>query len=247
MFLINSSYYRIKETKRKGRGVFAMADIEPGAVIGDYLGVVMLTENAVKTEPMGTYYMELTKSHSVLADKDADGIHIINHSCQPNCASEDFKGHTLYVSIRKIFKGEELTVNYNFGPPDIHTCSPCRHTCHCGSKFCSGSMHTSSEKDSVIMQDYSMHSKTFENKISKLEGKMLPPLSGYPKKLPDDSFFDLFGNDKQSPTVLNSPITPSIKKMRETIRSSGRIIALPKIGLLVYGVMGDSFVSTVLK
>lgn len=247
MFLINSSYYRIKETKHKGRGVFALSDLEPGLVIGDYLGVVMPTYDAVKTESMGTYYMELTNTHSVLADKNTDGIQIINHSCQPNCASEDYKGHTIYVTIRKIYKGEELTVNYNFGPPDLDSCNPCRHVCHCGSKFCSGSMHTSAEKDLLIMQDYSMHSKAFEKMISQLEGKMLPPLSGYPKKVPDDSFYDLYGNAKLSPVTINDSTIPSIKKIRESMRNSGKTIALPKLGLLIHGVIGDSFISTVLK
>lgn len=97
------------------------------------------------------------------------------------------------------------------------------------------------------MQDYSEQSKTFEKKIAQLEGKMLPPLLNYPQKLPSDSFYDLYGNDKQSPTILNDSTIPSIKKIRETIRNSGKTIALPKLGLLIHGVVGDSFTSTVLK
>ena len=40
MFLIPNSWYAIKTIKKKGRGVFATRTIDPGTVIGDYLGTI---------------------------------------------------------------------------------------------------------------------------------------------------------------------------------------------------------------
>jgi SET domain-containing protein len=40
------------------------------------------------------------------------------------------KGHILYMSLRRIRKGEELTVDYHFSKNEETT------PCHCGSKNC---------------------------------------------------------------------------------------------------------------
>ena len=60
------------------------------------------------------------------------GAEIINHSCDPNLRSMNFKGHILYISKRAIRKGEELTVDYRFDK-DIE-----RVPCRCGAKKCRG-------------------------------------------------------------------------------------------------------------
>lgn len=247
MFLINYSCYRIRETRRKGRGVFAKVDIQPGVVIGDYLGKIVTTEDALRTEPFGTYYMEATNRYSILADKDTLGIHLINHSCVPNCGTIDYKGHALYVAIRKIHKGEELTVNYNYGPPDRKTCNPCRHSCYCGSPFCKGTMHSSTAKDDENTKDYSMNLEIFEEELKKTFDKNLLPLPTYPKNGEDDPFFDLFGYEKLNPFILQDSQVPTIKQLRDSIRRSGLALSFPKLGIVIHGVMGEAFVSTPLK
>ncbi|MBV9769349.1 MAG: SET domain-containing protein-lysine N-methyltransferase, partial [Bryobacterales bacterium] len=62
------------------------------------------------------------------------GAEIINHSCQPNLVSRIMKGHVLYMSLRVIKPGEELTVNYNFGK-DVRT-----FPCTCGAQSCGGAI-----------------------------------------------------------------------------------------------------------
>ena len=37
----------------------------------------------------------------------------INHSCDPNCETEELKGEVWVMSLRKIAAGEELTYDYN--------------------------------------------------------------------------------------------------------------------------------------
>jgi SET domain-containing protein len=60
------------------------------------------------------------------------GAELVNHSCQPNLVSRIMKGHIIYMSLRAIRKGEELTVDYNYDHTD-ETMS-----CRCGARTCRG-------------------------------------------------------------------------------------------------------------
>lgn len=62
------------------------------------------------------------------------GAEIINHSCDPNLISRVMKGHVLYMSLREIEPGEELTIDYHldWNPPP----TPCR----CGTAKCRGTL-----------------------------------------------------------------------------------------------------------
>jgi SET domain-containing protein len=63
------------------------------------------------------------------------GAEIINHSCEPNLISRVMKGHILYMSLRVIEPGEELTVDYHFPKKDE------RVVCLCGAKRCRGTIN----------------------------------------------------------------------------------------------------------
>ena len=60
---------------------------------------------------------------------------IINHCCEASLVSRVMKGHIIYMSLRKIKKGEELTIDYNF-PKSSGDRTPCK----CGAKNCRGIM-----------------------------------------------------------------------------------------------------------
>ena len=62
------------------------------------------------------------------------GAEIINHCCDPNLISRVMKGHVLYMSLRNIEPGEELTIDYHFSPSGDHT------KCFCGAKNCRGTI-----------------------------------------------------------------------------------------------------------
>jgi uncharacterized protein len=63
------------------------------------------------------------------------GAEYINHSCEPNLASRIVKGHILYVSLRDIKRGEELTVDYRFDKKVD------RIDCKCGAPGCRGTIN----------------------------------------------------------------------------------------------------------
>jgi uncharacterized protein len=63
------------------------------------------------------------------------GAQYINHSCEPNLVARIVKGHILYMSLRDIKAGEELTVDYHFDKKVE------RVECHCGTPSCRGTIN----------------------------------------------------------------------------------------------------------
>jgi SET domain-containing protein len=64
----------------------------------------------------------------------------INHSCDPNCESENMDGRVYVVAIRNIAAGEELTYEYN-----LHDSDDEDQNCYCGAKKCRGTMFSEDE------------------------------------------------------------------------------------------------------
>jgi SET domain-containing protein len=145
MFLINKSFWEVKETKKKGFGVFAKKTIKTGTVIGDYVGkLIRLEEVDFDKEKENLYLMYYDDNHGIYPDLTKPGIHLLNHSCSPNCWITKFKDHTLVFALKNIKAGEELTISYLLPPRNI--CTDCTHHCFCKSKNCSGTMHLSESK-----------------------------------------------------------------------------------------------------
>jgi SET domain-containing protein len=63
------------------------------------------------------------------------GAQYINHSCDPNLVTRIIKGHIIYMSMRDIRPGEELTVDYRFDKKVE------RVECKCGTTKCRGTIN----------------------------------------------------------------------------------------------------------
>ncbi len=138
MFFIQQDYFEILQTKGKGRGVFALKPIKSGTVIGEYSGKRL---PYYKIDPHDyEYLMYFTDEVGIVADKTQIGVHLLNHSCEPNCTMEITKKAVKFATISNIQPGEELTISYRYPPQD--TCIKCNHKCFCGSSECLGTMHT---------------------------------------------------------------------------------------------------------
>jgi SET domain-containing protein len=59
----------------------------------------------------------------------------INHSCDPNCETDQIKGKVWIIAARDIAPGEELTYDYNLYDGD----GPA--PCYCGSANCRGTLY----------------------------------------------------------------------------------------------------------
>jgi len=64
----------------------------------------------------------------------------INHSCEPNCETDDTDGRVWIMAIRDIAAGEELVYDYNLYDGDEDPAS-----CNCGFRGCRGSMYSVDE------------------------------------------------------------------------------------------------------
>lgn len=195
MFLLKDDHWQIKKTKEKGLGVFAKKEIKAGTVIGDYLGKVIKTaEYDLDKDKKGLFLMYLTDQTSIYPNLKKPGIHLLNHSCTPNCWIYTYYGHTLFFALRKIFSGEELTISYLLSPKD-ENCNPCTHACKCKSDFCTGTMHLSKDKYGK-WQKFQNNQKKKTKKTKVVFGQNLPRLVSYPRIIARNSIYTLIVNNR---------------------------------------------------
>ena len=149
MFLIDNSYYEVKKTKDRGRGVFCKKPIKTKTIIGEYTGkIIKIEDYDLDKDKEGLYLMFLDDKYAIYPDLTKEDIHLLNHSCDPNCWIVNHKRHIYFFALCDIKIGEELTISYLL-PPKDKTCNPCTHNCYCVSKKCTGTMHLSKEKFKV--------------------------------------------------------------------------------------------------
>lgn len=142
MFVIPKSYWQVLGTGKKGRGVFAVKKIKKGTLIGDYLGKLVRYEEIDEADY--PYLMYFNDQRGIVADKNQVGVHLLNHSCDPNCSMQPTRKYMSFVATKNINPGEELTISYKYPPQDF--CTNCSHECFCGSANCLGTMHTLKEE-----------------------------------------------------------------------------------------------------
>lgn len=192
VFLARNAY-RVLQTKKKGRGVFVCKMMKKGTVIGDYLGKLIRYEKvSVEDYPFLMYFSD---KMGLVADKNRDGVHLLNHSCDPNCLMVPYKGHILFATIRDIKPGEELTASYMYHPD---ACKRCNHECFCGSANCVKTMHTPKVKYRKYRAYFEQEKAKTKSEV-KTSGNYLLPLNNYPTKV------TTLQNLKQHPSCLPVP------------------------------------------
>ena len=236
MFLLDD--VEVRSLPGKGRGVFTLTDIPAGALIGDYLGLVIQNDE-IDEKKQGLYSMTLNEKLAILGDPKEEGIHLINQSCEPNCAMYPLGEHTVYFARRKIFSGEELTVSYLIGPPDAD-CNPCTHQCECGALSCRGSLHCSETELSTFLafeRTELRKQDAFADNLLYEVGQNLQPLASYPKEIVDHPIYPIFAATDRPSLEFSREVT--LDAIRHSIRASGRRCHISAIGADVYAVIGS--------
>ncbi|KAJ3912104.1 SET domain-containing protein, partial [Lentinula edodes] len=124
----------LKQTDKKGWGVFACERIPKGTFIGIYSGELLgheeSEERAIKYDQFGrTYLFDIDWCMNGAGTRDGEGNEqtpIINHSCDPNAALtpvyidvDEIERPLLTIfSKRDIHPHEEITFSYS-GDPDV--------------------------------------------------------------------------------------------------------------------------------
>jgi SET domain-containing protein len=113
-------------------GVYAREFIPVNRKVIEYTGIRLNRREAKYADH--TYLFVLDNYWTVDGAIGGSGAEIINHSCEPNLISRVMKRHILYLSLRVIKPGEELTVDYNFGKQTEQV------RCFCGAQNCRGTI-----------------------------------------------------------------------------------------------------------
>ena len=123
----------IRRSKIHRYGVYAEGPIPGKRKVIEYTGELIGRREAKRRDGSEyTYLFAVDAYWTIDGAVGGSGAEIINHSCEPNLVSRVIKRHILYMSLRPIETGEELTIDYNFSKRTERT------PCFCGTKSCRG-------------------------------------------------------------------------------------------------------------
>jgi len=132
----NLTYFSPKVEKRKsaidGRGLYAKHAIEAGEVVvvkGGY--ILTKTQRDEIGRALGPSEIQITEDLFIGPATESQregGMMHLNHSCEPNLG---LQGQIVFVALRNIAAGEELTCDYAMIDDE-----PGEMQCRCGSPSC---------------------------------------------------------------------------------------------------------------
>ncbi|HEY1171607.1 MAG TPA: SET domain-containing protein-lysine N-methyltransferase [Verrucomicrobiae bacterium] len=133
---VDASKVEVRKSGIHDTGCFAACDIRKGEKVIEYVGPHMSkAESAKQCEDGNVYVFTLNDAVDINGNVEWNPARFINHSCAPNCESENDDPHIWILAVRDIKAGEELTYNYGF---DIEEYKD--YPCNCGAKDCVGYM-----------------------------------------------------------------------------------------------------------
>lgn len=139
----------VRNSPVHGRGVFATGAIRKGERVMEYIGEIISWKEADRRppsdpdDPFHTFLFSLDDGKRVIdASLRGNDARWINHSCDPNCETEETEtGRVFIEAIRDIKRGEEL--NYDYGLIIDEKITPRlrrQYQCLCGAANCRGTM-----------------------------------------------------------------------------------------------------------
>src|SRR5256714_15614475 len=126
----------IKESRIEGRGCFSVAHFKGGRKIAEYTGEKIKNAEANRRANRRKLRIcAINERWSLDGSRGGNGTHYINHSCEPNAYMRNTRGHLIFMALRDIQPGEEITVDY------ISTLHPDTKRCHCRAPNCRGTIN----------------------------------------------------------------------------------------------------------
>ena len=130
----------IRSSAIHAAGCYTTTPIPNGAYVVEYTGPRLLKDAAdIKYESLPMTYLFGVGEGDLVIDGHGTAM-FLNHSCDPNCETEEEDGRVWIKAVRAIRAGEELTYDYHLYDGD-----PAEAPCHCGAAACRGSMFSVSE------------------------------------------------------------------------------------------------------
>ena len=135
-----------------GYGLFARDFIPKDTRIIEYVGERITKPEAERREERRlarlaagedgcVYVFEVNQRHDIDGNVAWNPARRINHSCGPNCETQNIRGRIWVIALRDIAPDEELTYDYGFDYSEWQD-----HPCRCGAKECVGFIVKSSQR-----------------------------------------------------------------------------------------------------
>jgi len=153
---------RVRESAIEGHGLFAVRPIKKGELIGIKGGHIIDWKILKKHENLiGDSYLQIDDNF-VLAPLSKEEVKkvmmFLNHSCEPNVG---VRGEIIFVAMRDIKAGEELTTDYAMIDSDRY-----KMKCACGKKNCRQIITGHDWKDKNLQKKYKGYfSRYIQDKI----------------------------------------------------------------------------------
>jgi uncharacterized protein len=140
-------YLRIGPSRLQGLGVFTTRAVPKGTLLLEYLGERIshaeAGERYYRAAEPDAFVLLFTVNRRVVIDGGVGGraARYVNHSCEPNCETDEIDGRIFISSIQNIPAGAELTYDYNLeAPRPLPRDWRRRYACLCGSARCRGTI-----------------------------------------------------------------------------------------------------------
>ncbi|MEP6922246.1 MAG: SET domain-containing protein-lysine N-methyltransferase [bacterium] len=132
----------IKSSTIEGRGCFSRVHLKGGRKIAEYTGEKIT--NAEANRRAGRRRLRIcaiNQRWSLDGSRGGNGTHYINHSCRPNSYMKILYNHILFMALRDIPPGEEITIDYE------STLHSNKKRCTCGAPSCRGTINKPQRND----------------------------------------------------------------------------------------------------
>ena len=127
----------IKKSPINGRGCFATKRFEHRKKIAEYTGE-RISDLEARKRARGRRHLricDIDGRFSLDGARGGNGTHYINHSCEPNSFMKILYGHILFIALRNIYPGEEITIDYE------STLHSDKKRCGCRAQSCRGTIN----------------------------------------------------------------------------------------------------------
>ena len=126
----------IRRSGIHGKGCFATASFQARRKIAEYTGERITNAEANRRAHRKTLRIcAINNRWSLDGSRGGNGTHYINHSCTPNAFMKILYKHILFIALRDIKPGEEITIDYE------STLHPNSKRCICGAQSCRGTIN----------------------------------------------------------------------------------------------------------
>jgi SET domain-containing protein len=121
----------IKKSAIEGKGCFSVVAFRRGRKIAEYAGQKITNAEANRRASRRKLRIcAINDRWSLDGSRGGNGTHYINHSCEPNAFMKILYDHILFIALRDIRPGEEITIDYE---STLHSNDK---RCVCGAPSC---------------------------------------------------------------------------------------------------------------